>query len=74
MLTYRQLRRRKEFHDIKEIGERLEQRDIKENNINYKGICVDGEDVSEWIKKTYWFDIWYAFELLDWIKNKRHTL
>jgi len=80
MLTYRQLKRKKEFYCIKAIGERLDERDFKENNPDYKPIyhydCF-GNLVSvetEWVNKTYWFDIWYLFDLLNWIRMKKYTL
>ena len=76
MLTYRQIRRKKEFHCIKKICERLDYRDLKENNPDYKGLYKDqdGNYMTGWLKKTYWSDIWYMFDLLNWIRMKRYTI
>ena len=83
MLTYRQLKRKKEFHKIKEILSRLEYNDIIENNPDYTGAmyvqCVDfirneWEYTTGYIKRTYWSDIWYLFDLLNWVRIKKYTL
>ena len=71
MKTYRQLRRRKEWHCIKAIGERLDEKDLLKHNPDFKGFC--GFETG-WLKKTYWHDKWYLFDLLDWVRNKRYTL
>lgn len=73
MKTYRQLRRRKEFHRIKDIARRLDERDIKENNSDYKGLYKDkdGNLTTGRLKRTYCSDIWYLFDILEWVRHKR---
>ena len=79
-ITYRQLKRRKEFYTIKEIANRLEQKDFAINNPNYKPIHKynsNGDLISietGWVKKTFWVDLWYLFDLLEWSRMKRWTL
>lgn len=76
MKTYRQIKRRKEFHAIKDIAYRLDNRDLKENNPNYNGLYEDedGNFTTGWLNRTYWSDIWYLFDLLEWSRQKRWTL
>jgi hypothetical protein len=77
MRKYKKLEKRPEFKEIKAIRERLEFRDFIENNPNYKPIyhydssrnLINRE--TGFIKKTYYFDIFYAFDLLNWIRNKK---
>lgn len=75
MYDYDKIRKRKEFECIKAIGERLEKKDIESLNPNYNGMYLDvnenGEQIltTGFIKKSYWFDIYYAFELLDWVRK-----
>jgi len=80
ILTYRQLRRRKEFHKINEIRENLEWADVLENNQDIKPIhhcdCFGNLIKIEtgWTKRTHFPDICYLFELLEWARMKRYTL
>jgi len=76
MKTYRQIRRRKEWHCIKAIGERLDDRDFKKLNPNYKGMIKneDGNWETGWVNVSYCHDKWYLFDLLEWARMKRWTL
>ena len=77
MKTYKQLEKRKEFDNIKAIAERLEEKDIRENNPNYNDLYYDFDKdgnliyTTGWINKTYFSDIWYLFDLLDWIRENK---
>ena len=67
-------KKRKEFESIIKIAEKLTLKDILENNLNYdindikKIRLVDEIIISsscDWLKRTYYFDIHYAYDLLE---------
>ena len=73
--TYRQLKRKKEYHQIKQIANRLEQKDFEKHNPEFIGWEIKGGWLQTgWFKKTYFADLWYLFDLLEWARMKRHTL
>lgn len=78
--SFRKLRRRKEFHKINEIRIRLEERDIIENNPDWSPLYFwngDSWQLDVWcdgLTRTYFPDLWYLFELLEWSRSKRYTL
>ncbi len=74
IISYEELSKRPEFECIKEIGNRVEEKDLKQNNKKFEyrlWLNEDGNYETGWIVKTYYFDIWYAFDLLGWVRQNK---